>query len=107
MEILNNIPVKVDPQKVRKILHLERNRDARLVESLIEKAITRIVPQAAFKLCYIDEKMDDAVIVEGLQLQSNVLRKNLNSVERLFPYVVTLGPGLAETSGGISDPLEI
>lgn len=106
MEILNNIPVKVDPQKVRKILYLERNRDARLVESLIEKAKTRIVPQAAFKLCYIDEKVDDAVIVEGLHLQSKVLRKNLDAVERLFPYVVTLGPGLEETSYRINDPLE-
>jgi len=106
MDILKNIPVKVDPQKVRKILRLERNRDAQLVESLIEKAKTRIVPQAAFKLCYIDEKVDDAVIVEGLHLQSKILRKNLDAVERLFPYVVTLGPGLAETFGGTNDPLE-
>lgn len=106
MKILESIPVKIAPRKVAKILRLESDRDAQLVQQLIDKARTAIAPRAAYKLCYIDEKMDDAVTVEGLCLKSRVLRKNLDPVERLFPYVVTLGPGLEDTIQRIDDPLE-
>ena len=106
MEILNKIPVKIAPKKVAKILRLESDRDAQLVQQLIAMAQTLIAPRAAYKLCYIDEKMDDAVIVEGLHFKSKVLRKNLDPVERLFAYVVTLGPGLEEEIQKLDDPLE-
>jgi len=105
MEILEKIPLQIDPQKVMKILCVVHNREAELIEGLIEKAKICSKPKAAYKLCYIDEKSDDAVVVEGLQLKSNVLRKNLDPVERLFPYVVTLGSGLEEAVKEIDDPL--
>ncbi len=105
MEILEKIPLQIDPQKVMKILRVVHNREAELIEGLIEKAKICSKPKAAYKLCYIDEKSDDAVVVEGLQLKSNVLRKNLDPVERLFPYVVTLGSGLEEAVKEIDDPL--
>ncbi len=106
MEILEKIPVKIAPKKVAKILRLDSDRDAQLVQQLIAMAQTHIAPRAAYKLCYIDEKMDDAVIVEGLHFKSKVLRKNLDPVERLFAYVVTLGPGLEEEIQKLDDPLE-
>lgn len=106
MEILEKITVKIDPQKVRKILRLEGSSNTQLVEGLIDRVNTCLTPRAAYKLCYIDEKSDDAVVVEGLRLKSKVLRKNMDAVERLFPYVVTLGPGLEETIKDINDPLE-
>ena len=106
MEILEKIALHIDPHKVKKILRLEHGSDAPLVEDLIDKAKTCSTPKGAYKLCYIDDKSDDAVVVEGLQFKSNVLRKNLDPVERLFPYVVTLGPGLEEAVKGIDDPLE-
>ena len=74
VEILKNIALKIDLQKVSKILRLEHTGDSQLVEDLIDKAKTCIAPKAAYKLCYIDEKLDDAVMVEGLQLKSKVLR---------------------------------
>ena len=106
MEILQNLSTQIDLQAVRKSLHLDRHRNAQLVQGLIAEAKTLIEPKAAFKLCYIDEKLQDAVMVEGLRLESKVLRKNLNAVERLFPYVVSIGPGLEKASGKMSDLLE-
>jgi len=106
MEILQNLTTQIDLQAVRKSLHLDRHRNAQSVQGLIDKAKTLIEPKAAFKLCYIDEKLQDAVMVEGLRLESRVLRKNLNAVERLFPYVVSIGPGLEKASGKMSDLLE-
>jgi hypothetical protein len=106
MEILEKIPLHIDAHKVKKILRLEHASDAQRVEHLINKAKTCSEPKAAYKLCYIDKKLSEGVVVEGLQLKSNILRKNLDPVERLFPYVVTLGPGLEEAVKEIDDPLE-
>jgi hypothetical protein len=106
MEILQNLTTQIDPQTVKEYLRLDRHRGARWVQHLIEQAETLIEPKAAFKLCYIHEKLQDAVMVEGLRLESKVLRKNLNAVERLFPYVVSIGPGLEKAISERSNPLE-
>ena len=106
METLDNLPAEVDLKEVRRILHLNRDRDVQTVQRLVDMATPLIEPKAAFKLCYIEKKLKDAVIVDGMRLKSKVLRKNLDPVERLFPYVVTIGAKLEKAFGGISDPLE-
>jgi hypothetical protein len=106
MEILKNLTTQIDPETVKKYLRLDRYRGARWVQHLIDQAETLIEPKAAFKLYYIDEKLQDAVMVEGLRLKSKVLRKNLDAVERLFPYVVSIGPGLEKAISETSNPLE-
>ncbi|MEJ2728772.1 MAG: hypothetical protein P8185_09715 [Deltaproteobacteria bacterium] len=106
MEILENLTLHIDPQAVRKSLRLDRQGDAQSAQRLIDKAKRLIEPKAAFKLCYIDEKLQDAVIVNGLRLKSKVLRKNLDAVERIFPYVVSLGAALEQATGKMSDLLE-
>ena len=106
MEILGNLPVEMDLKEVRRILHLDRSRDLQHLQRLIDTAIPLIEPKAAFKLCYIEKKLKDAVIVDGMRLKSKVLRKNIDPVERLFPYVVTIGPTLEKATRKISDPLE-
>jgi len=106
MEILQNLTTQIDPETVKKYLRLDRHRGVRWVQHLIDQAETLIEPKAAFKLCYIDEKLQDAVMVEGLHLESKVLRKNLDAVERLFPYVVSIGPGLEKAISERNNPLE-
>jgi hypothetical protein len=106
MEILRDLTAQIDPQEVRKSLHLNRQGDSQLARRLINKAITLIEPIAAFKVCYIDEKQEGSVIVDGLHLESKVLRKNLNDVERVFPYVVSIGSALEAAAGKTDDLLE-
>jgi hypothetical protein len=106
METLENLPVEVDLKEIRRTLHLERSRDIQRLKRLIDAATPLIEPKAAFKPCYIEKKLQDAVIVDGLCLKSKVLRKNLDPVERLFPYVVTIGAKLEEAFRKIGDPLE-
>ena len=106
MEILQNLTTQIDLEAVKKSLRLDRQGDAQLAQRLIDKANTLIEPKAAFKLCFIDEKLQDAVIVDGLRLESKVLRKNLNAVERIFPYVVSIGAALEQAFGKMSDLLE-
>ena len=106
MEILKDIPVKIDPLKVRNTIGLKDNRDRDQIQDLIDEAAACIAPKAAYRLSYIDQKETDAVIIEGLRFESKVLRKNLDPVERLFPYVVTLGPGLEEVTNKTEDLME-
>ena len=106
MEILQNLTPQIDLQEVRKFLRLDRQGDSQLAQRLIDKAKTLIEPKAAFKVCYIDEKQQDAVIVDGLRLESKVLRKNLNEVERIFPYVVSIGDALEQAARKMDDLLE-
>jgi hypothetical protein len=106
MKILQNLTTQIDLETVKKYMRQDRHRGAQRVQRLIDQAKTLIEPKAAFRLCYIDEKLQDAVMVEGLRLESKVLRKNLNAVERLFPYVVSIGPGLEKASSEMSDPLD-
>ena len=106
MEILQNLTTQIDLQEVRKSLRLDRQGDTQLAQRLIDKAKTLIKPKAAFKLCYIDEKLPDAVIVNGLRLESKVLRKNLDEMERIFPYVVSIGAALEQAASKMSDLLE-
>jgi hypothetical protein len=106
METLNNLPVEVNLKEVKRVLHVDRSRDLQILQRLIDTTTPLIEPKAAFKLCYIEKKLKDAVVVDGLRLKSKVLRKNLDPVERLFPYVVTIGAGLEEALRKISNPLE-
>ena len=106
MEILQNLTTQINLQEVKKSLRLDRQGDTQLAQRLIDKAKTLIKPKAAFKLCYIDEKLPDAVIVNGLRLESKVLRKNLDEVERIFPYVISIGEALEQASREMSDLLE-
>ena len=106
MEILQNLTTQIDLQEVRKSLRLDRQGDTQLAQRLIDKAKSLIEPKAAFKLCYIDEKLPDAVMVSGQRLESKVLRKNLDEVERIFPYVVSIGAALEQAASKTSDLLE-
>jgi hypothetical protein len=106
MEILENIRVTLNLEMARRKLHMKRESDLRKLRHLVDTVQQLIEPKAAYNVCYIDEKSDDGVIAAGLRLSSRVLRKNLDRVERFFPYVITLGGELAEKQKGCDDLLE-
>lgn len=106
MPILDNIQIKINFDLVRKRLHLKRDGDLKAARELVHIAQPLVEPKVLYKVSYIEEKLDDGVVVEGLQLISNVLRKNLDEVERVFPFVITIGNKLAEQQDSSSDLLE-
>jgi hypothetical protein len=106
MAILDCITVNLNLDKVRKKLHMKPDSNLNQVRSLVDTVQQLIEPKAIYNVSYIDEKSEDSVVVGGLPLKSRVLRKNLDRVERIFPYVVTLGSKLAEKQNACSDLLE-
>jgi hypothetical protein len=91
---LNHIPLILDHNVVLKKLRIKRHEQRDQVKRLVEMAQPLLEAKAVCKVCYIDAKLEDAVVVSGIYFRSKVLRRHLDKVERVFPYVVTIGDGL-------------
>jgi len=103
MEILNDIPVRLPLGEIRRQLHLDKDQRWEEVQTLIEAAQPLITPKAVYKISYIDQKLEHAVDIDGVRFSSRVLRKNLEEVERVFPYVITIGNKLKEKGSQSKD----
>jgi len=103
MNKIEQIPVSLDMEEVRSRL---RAVDWQQVQNLLEVAKPLISAKAIYKACYVDEKLEDAVIINGIRFSSRVLRRNLDKVGRVFPYVVTIGARLEEKIKACTDLLE-
>jgi len=106
MPIIEKIKVNISLDELRKRLHMENNCDMSEIQPLIDVAVKLIEPRALYDVRYIEEKLEDGVIVTGRRFTSRVLRKNLDQVERVFPFVVTLGSQLGEKQAAGTDLLE-
>lgn len=92
MEILDQIPVNITPQQVLRQMHLEaEGKYVDDVQELLDKVHPIVRPKALYKVCYIEQKGDDNIVIEGIKFTSRVLRVNLDEVQRVFPYIVTCG----------------
>ena len=73
---------------------------------MISAAHSVMTAKAVYKVSYIDAKAEDSVIIGGVLFKSKVLRKHLDKVERVFPYVVTIGKGVEDLEKTSGDALE-
>jgi hypothetical protein len=105
MEILEDIRLDLNPKKIGEKLRVQKTGNGNQFQGLFQTAKKLITPRAAYGVRYIDEKLDDAVVIDGICFRSRVLRKNLEMVGRVFPYVVTIGPGLEGKADASQDLL--
>jgi hypothetical protein len=82
MEKFEQISFDIDVGEIKDAL---RARDAVQIQTFLEVAKPLVSAQAAFRVCYIDEKLEDAVIIDGIRFGSRILRKNLEKVGRVSP----------------------
>ena len=106
MEIIGPIPVILDHKEIKTRLHMGRRGDWSQVQSLINSAQALVEASAAYKVCYIEERLEDTIRIDGVSLKSKVLRRNLDHVERVFPFVLTIGGALEEEARVCTDILQ-
>jgi Vitamin B12 dependent methionine synthase, activation domain len=106
MTILDNIQIQLDLEAVRRRLHLKRDNDLKVLQDLVAIAQPLVEPKVLYKVCFIEEKREQGVIIESLYFSSKVLRKNLDKIERVFPFVITIGSRFSEQLEACSDLLE-
>ena len=97
MEVLGNIPVKLDLKAVLKRMHARsKNVNAeKIIQELIQIAYPIARPKAVYEVSYIENKSEDSLDIGGMKFTSRILRINLDKVERVFPYFVTCGRELS------------
>jgi hypothetical protein len=93
MEILDNIPVRIDLESMVKRMRL-RSRNEGIEENIREliglaRAVAR--PKAVFKISPVEKKNGDSLEIDGVRFTSRVLRVNLDEIDTVYPYVVTCG----------------
>ena len=92
MVSLTDIPFTFNMNLLFGTLHITRNTDrAKEFEDLIDKVQAIAKPKALYKVSFIDEKGVDSVTIDGVRFTSRALRKNLDPIERVFPYIATCG----------------
>jgi hypothetical protein len=97
MVVLENLRVVLDPEEMKKHLRIRNEELWEIAEPLIE-AFHSVVGRAVYRPCFVESRGDNFIVLDGVVLTSKVLRKNAEGIERLFPYVVTIGNIVEETS---------
>jgi hypothetical protein len=103
---LKHIAIRLDREEIKGSLHIRQTGDRNFGQTLIETAQSLISARAAYKVCFIEAKLKGAIMIDGIRLTSQVLRKNVDKVERVFPYVITIGNRLEEKAKACEDLLE-
>jgi hypothetical protein len=104
--VLDNIPYEPDMAQLREKLRIrEGSSYVGRFERLVREAQAIARPKALYKVALVDDKGDDYVVVDGVRLDSRVLRVNLDEAHRVFPYVVTCGRELHDWMNSLDDML--
>ncbi len=89
---LHDIPFSLDAESLMRQLRVRPGTaDAAAFAEVLGAVMAVGRPKAVYEVCFIEEKADESVVVNGVRLTSKALRRNLDPVERVFPYVATCG----------------
>jgi hypothetical protein len=92
MELLQDIPFSLDAELLMKELRIgPETGSATAFAGLLDRVVEVGRPKALYEVSSIDARTDDSVVLDGVRLTSRALRRNLDQVERVFPYVITCG----------------
>jgi len=103
METLNNIHINLDMQEIKKARHMEGREDSSHIQALIKEVQPIIRARAVYRDYYLESKPEDALIIDGIRFTSRVLRRHMDNVGRVFPFVVTIGSKLEEYARACKD----
>jgi hypothetical protein len=107
METIERIPVVLDEREIASRLRFDPARAGfGSLADLIALAQSLIRPRAVFEVGYVERRGERSVEVAGVTFESPVLRKNLETTNKVFPYIITVGPLLEDAAGAQGDLLK-
>ena len=107
MEILDLIPVTLDTNEIAARLRFDASRTGFTIRNeLVALAQGLFRPQGVFEVAYVGAKGERTVEVAGVAFESPILRENLETANKVFPYIITVGPELERAAGGQDDLLK-
>ncbi len=107
METIDLIPVAFDPREIAVRLRFDPARAGfASLDELVALAQELIRPRAAYEVAYTGAKGEGTVEVAGVTFQSPILRKNLEPANKVFPYIISVGPELERAASAQGDLLK-
>jgi hypothetical protein len=93
MEVLKSIPVDIGLTEVLDELRIKKRPPS--IESaileLIEKVKDIVKPKILYKAVRVEDIHAGSVIIEGLEITSGTLSKNVKTGDTVFPHIITSG----------------
>jgi hypothetical protein len=106
-ESFDPIPVVLDSSEVAARLRFDPARSGiEGLDGLIALAQSLLRPRALYAVTYVGTKGEGTVEIGGVDFQSPILRSNLEAANKVFPFIVTVGPELEGAAGAQSDLLK-
>ncbi|MFQ6078940.1 MAG: vitamin B12 dependent-methionine synthase activation domain-containing protein [Thermodesulfobacteriota bacterium] len=106
MRVLDSIPIQLDLKEVKRQLRLNKKMGYSAdVRELVGIAESLIKAKAVYEVSYIRHRGEDTVEFDGVTFTSRVLRVNLDEVERVFPFIITIGSALEDNASSSGDLL--
>jgi len=105
--ILDKISFEIDKNFLFESLHIKENSSAAgKLSAIADYAQTITRPKAAYRLSSVEFSEDGCAVVDGVKLNSHIVRVNLKDVKRAFPFLVTCGGEIEQWSNGFDSILE-
>lgn len=107
MEHVVAIPVLLEGAEVAERLRFDPGREGfESLNDLVRLAQDLIDPRGAWEVAFVGAGEDGKVEVGSVVFLSAVLRKNLENANKVFPYVITIGPELERVAAEQDDLLK-
>jgi hypothetical protein len=103
MEVIDNIPIKLELDDVVKKTRIRNMNDGfkEIIDELLTIALPIAKPKAIFEISRVENRQGDSLEIGGSKFTSHILRVNLEKIDTVYPYIVTCGRELDEI--GISE----
>jgi len=108
-QTVRDFPFTINIDALARKLHIENDpddEDFQRISEMLAEALACARPKFAYGVAAIGEKGDDYVVVEGYRLVSPLVRRNLDKVHRIVPYIATCGVEADAWSRAFTDMLE-
>ena len=107
MQTIDPIPFTLDPVEIAVQLRFDPVRAGfDNLDELIGLAQGLIHPRAIYEVAFTGAKAEGTVEVAGVMFESSILRKNLDGANKVFPYIITVGPELERAASAQGDLLK-
>ncbi len=98
MNTILSIPIALNREEIRTQLAIRAGTKA---EATLEKILNGVDalarPKAIYRVSYVEDRGTDTVAVEDTIFHSATMRRNLEEVGRIFPFIVTCGTEVENT----------
>ena len=107
--IVSNIKISIKKEEYLKAIKMERepnDEDYVCAMELFSQGLVIARPKYVYCVSAVGEKGDGFVFAEGCRFDSKIVRRNLDQVYKIIPYVATCGVEIEEWSRQFTDLLE-